>query len=384
MSLCTPDFHRLASEVGGLPCSRYPVVAFHDPFRLDNWTMPVVELMLVAGAIACLVHALRRRRRHGDPTNLVVWGSGVVSLLAIEPIMYFPQWFGLDRQLGLTFVHNQFSVQFFYDRLPLYIVAMYPVFGYVAYALVQQAGIFERFPLWVGSVTTAFTFLVLYEVVDMVGPQLGWWVWNTQAPQAKPAFTFLPLFSLQAFSLSIPAATAWVAQRTRRVAEAGSRGVAAAIGLELLACWPFVMLASVPGAVLRAVGVPKDDAIALAVATFLAAAVLVGTTTYLRALRPPSEPVAAAAVAVESARTSRFLAVAVTVYLATAASFWVYALPAYRDAVAGVTAQGHPIGSLPAAAASFVLAVLVTIASYVASHRGLRPGALDQRALTTV
>ena len=33
---------------------------------------------------------------------------------------------------GVTFVHNLFSVQFFYDRMPLYIIAMYPVFGYIS------------------------------------------------------------------------------------------------------------------------------------------------------------------------------------------------------------------------------------------------------------
>jgi hypothetical protein len=60
--------------------------------------------------------------------------------------------------MGLTFVHNQFSVQFLYDRLPLYIVAMYPVYSYVAYVLVQRTGIFKRYNPLIAAVCVAFVF----------------------------------------------------------------------------------------------------------------------------------------------------------------------------------------------------------------------------------
>jgi hypothetical protein len=129
---CTDQFAELASKLGGLRCDGNAVVTLTNPFGLQNWTLPVIELLLIAGAAACLGHAVRWYRSHGDASNVVVWGALVLALLLIEPITYFPQWFGLQDTMGLMFVHGQFSVQFLYDRLPLYIVAMYPAFGYVA------------------------------------------------------------------------------------------------------------------------------------------------------------------------------------------------------------------------------------------------------------
>lgn len=140
MNTCTAEFARLSQGLGGLRCDGDPFVTFRSPFSLQSWTMPVIEALLVAGAIACLVHALRWRRTHGDSSNLVIWISGIVSLLLIEPIAYFPQWFGLQKAMGLTFVHNAFSVQFLYGRLPLYIVAMYPVYAYVAWVWCSAPG----------------------------------------------------------------------------------------------------------------------------------------------------------------------------------------------------------------------------------------------------
>src|SRR5262249_5034876 len=141
---CTAEFARLTAPLEGLRCDGNPFITIHNPFGLQNWTFPIIELLLVAGAIACLVHAVRWYRLRRDSSNLVVWSALVLALLLVEPITYFPQWFGLEQKMGLVFAHGQFSVQFLYDRLPLYIVAMYPVFGYVAYALVQRTGIFKK------------------------------------------------------------------------------------------------------------------------------------------------------------------------------------------------------------------------------------------------
>jgi hypothetical protein len=91
MQTCTAEFARLASQVGGIDCAGSPIVTFTSPFALDNWTMPLVEATLVVGAAACLVHAVRWKRTHDDASNLVVWISGIVALLLIEPIAYFPQ-----------------------------------------------------------------------------------------------------------------------------------------------------------------------------------------------------------------------------------------------------------------------------------------------------
>lgn len=130
MDTCTAEFARLSAGLGGSHCDGNPIVTFTNPLGLQSWTMPVIELLLITSAVASLLHALWWRRTTADSSNLVLWICSIVSLLLIEPIAYFPQWFGLEELMGLTFVHNQFSVQFLYDRLPLYIVAMYPAYAY--------------------------------------------------------------------------------------------------------------------------------------------------------------------------------------------------------------------------------------------------------------
>ena len=100
MDACTPAFEELARQVGGIACRDVGLVTLRSPFSLGNGTLPVIELLLVVGAAAGLVHALRWKRTHGDATNLVVWWSGILCLFLIEPIAYFPEWFGLEDSVG--------------------------------------------------------------------------------------------------------------------------------------------------------------------------------------------------------------------------------------------------------------------------------------------
>lgn len=48
-----------------------PVVSVRNPFDLANGTMPWLELVILAGAVWALVHAVRRLRA-GDPVNLAI------------------------------------------------------------------------------------------------------------------------------------------------------------------------------------------------------------------------------------------------------------------------------------------------------------------------
>jgi hypothetical protein len=201
---CTAEYERLTHGLGGLRCDGNPFITLTNPLKLQHWSMPVIEALLVVGAAACLVHALRWRREHSDSSNLVIWIASIFALLMVEPIAYFPQWFGLQDSLGLTFVHNQFSVQFLFDRLPLYIVAMYPAYTYVSYVLIQRTGIFKRHNAIVGATCVAFAFHCLYEVVDTVGVQFRWWVWNQHLPTSVPALGVVPYLNIQAFSLGVP------------------------------------------------------------------------------------------------------------------------------------------------------------------------------------
>jgi hypothetical protein len=366
METCTAEYARLTAKMGGLDCAGNPFITLRNPFSLQHWTLPLIELTLVVGAIACLVHALRWRRTQGDASNLVIWFAGIFCLLLIEPIAYFPQWFGLEKSMGLAFVHNQFSVQFLYDRLPLYIVAMYPFFGYAAWVLVQRTGIFRRYNALVGASCVALTFLALYEVIDMVGPQFRWWVWNENLPNSVPALFHVPYLNLQAFSIALPFAMAFV---TLLVCKPGQvRGVIVArnVALVCLLVWPILFLSSLPSLLLTLAGVSVETARIVATWLMVSAIGAVTAVAFVRAYRvrradPGQIPA--------GADRDYFALGLVGAYLAVSAVCWVTALPDYFSAKDGFTATGARTGSLPFAIVMAGIAVALTFGAYLRTTR---------------
>ncbi|WP_231750720.1 hypothetical protein [Mycobacterium sp. NAZ190054] len=158
---CNPTFDLIASALGDFSCQGASAVGhLRHPLALSNWTLPVIELMMVAVAVAALAHSIQRWRRDGDPVNLSLWCATVIYLFVIEIPLYFPDVFGVADSLGVVFVHNAFTVQFLFERLPLYIVALYPAVVTIAYEIVRTLGVFrDRGPvigaLVSGSSTTA-------------------------------------------------------------------------------------------------------------------------------------------------------------------------------------------------------------------------------------
>ncbi len=370
MDTCTAEYERLARGLGGLRCDGNPFITLTNPLRLQHWSMPAIEVLLIAGAVACLLHALRWRREHSDSSNLVVWIASVIALLLVEPIAYFPQWFGLQNSLGLTFVHNQFSVQFLFDRLPLYIVAMYPVYTYVSYVLIQRTGIFKRHNPIVGATCVAFAFHCLYEVVDTVGVQFRWWAWNQDLPTSVPALGVVPYLNIQAFSLGLPfglaLVTLVVSQRPAASGWPATRNVA----LVCIFTWPVMFLSSLPAALLHLSGLSIVTARLvgtwLLIATAGAVSAVVLTREYVARRRDPSRVPAGVG-------QDYFALICVSVYLAACVVFWGAALPDYLRAVNGVTAGGAPTGSLTYGAVTFALSAAVTVACYLGTTgRALR------------
>ncbi len=359
MDTCTAEFERLARDVGGIDCAHAGLITFQNPFALDSWTMTLIEFVLVAGAIAGLVHAIRWKRRRGDATNLVVWLASIGALLLVEPITYFPQWFGLDDEIGLTFIHNQFSVQFLFNRLPIYIVAMYPAFSYLAFLIVRRAGIVDRERPVVAAATIAFVFLALFEVIDQVGPQWRWWIWNYRVPSGTPTLGVVPYASLAGFSLGIPFAIAFLAiVLCRRRA-----GVVVNLLITSVAAWPVMMVATLPAVLLDLVGASRADARIIGTWIVIAAAAAATVWSFARALRRvdggESEP----------APRDPFVVVASVVYLSTCVAVWTAAVPGYRDAVGGRTADGGYTGSFAIAAATFVLSISFVVLSELIARR---------------
>src|SRR5690606_31212373 len=202
---CTPDIDALARELGFSCQDSPPALRLSNPFGLTNWTLPVIELLIVAGAVLALWWAVRRPRRDGDPVNLVLWCATVLYLLIGEPPLYFPAAFGVDELIGAVFAHNIFTVQFLYDRLPLYIVALYPAMAMVAYEIVRSLGIFRDRGIVVGAICVGFVHQCFYEVFDQLGPQLQWWTWNRGNVINEPMLASVPMASVLLFATVGPA-----------------------------------------------------------------------------------------------------------------------------------------------------------------------------------
>ena len=230
---CSDDIERIANRLGFSCEHAAPVVHIRNPFDLANWTLPVLELTVVAGAVLALWWAIRRLRRDGDPVNLVIWFSTVIYLLIVEPPLYFPTVFGVDDTIGAVFAHNVFTVEFMYDRLPLYIVALYPAMMMLAYEIVRSLGVFRDRGAVIGAVCVGFVHHCFYEIFDQLGPQLRWWAWNTDNAINRPMLASVPMSSVLLFATVGPALVALftqllVARRARARASDESNGFGAA------------------------------------------------------------------------------------------------------------------------------------------------------------
>jgi hypothetical protein len=335
---CGPDAEAVTRGLGFGCHDVSAVVSVRPPWELAHWTMPLLELLVVGGAVFALGHAVRRYRA-GDPVNLALWWASLVYLFVTEPPLYFPEWFGLDRLYGFIFAHNRFTVQFMADRLPLYIVAFYPVISQLAYELVRSLGLFRRGAL-TGSVAVAFVCQVFYEVFDQLGPQLKWWAWNPgNAIVNHPALASVPMTSMVLFASVSMAALTYLVVRL----------AAARRGWALV---PRILLAGLLTPVAMAVaGIPSGlaggntTAKAWILGVELALIWVAGAVVVLRFSRP--EPLPA------------FTRYYPAVYLGGLLVCWIGALPGYFAARDGLTPDGTPIGSGLYALACFAAAGLL-------------------------
>lgn len=274
---CTPAFRELAARLDGVRCEdAHPIGYLNDPTSLDDWAMPLIELVMIGGAIAALVHAIVMTRRHRDATGLGVWLAAVVYVVVLEPPLYFPEAFGIEEHVHLVFVHNEFTVGLLYDRMPLYILLLYPCLVYLAWSLVARWRIGEGRPRWRAALITAacvgFVHHTLYEVFDMLGPLRGWWAWNDDVPTNHPALASVPWSSIVNFALVMPAAFALLAVL---VIARRPRPTATSVLLPAVAVGVLTPLASAPGqvpATLLQVAPELPDSLSLA----LMLALLVG------------------------------------------------------------------------------------------------------------
>jgi hypothetical protein len=353
---CTAAFDAIAQALGGFTCQHAPAfIHLRNPLALSNWTLPILELMMVVGAVLALIYSIHRLRRDGDPINLALWFATVVYLFVVEIPLYFPNVFGIEDELGVVFAHNAFTVQFLFDRLPLYIIALYPAVITLAFEIVRSLGVFRERGIVMGAICVGFVHHCLYEVFDQLGPQLRWWAWNTANPINHPMLASVPMTSVFIFATLGPiVVTALVLLFVGK----GVRPTAPITG------WTLIWRTVVAGAL-----VPVGVAI-LSIPTSLFGGHRPNTTAQaiIFALELAVIAVIALPVLVRQWRNSqnehtvvfpnRFVRAFGPLYLVVLAALWIAAFHDYFTAMNGITADGTPTGSLAYAAVCFAVAAL--------------------------
>lgn len=359
---CTASFDAIARPLGGFSCQYAPAfVHLRNPMALSNWTLPVLEAMMVIGAVVALLHSIRRLRREGDPTNVALWFATVVYLFVIEVPLYFPNVFGIERQLGVVFVHNAFTVQFLFDRLPLYIVALYPAVITLAFEIVRGLGVFRDRGIVVGAICVGFVHQCFYEVFDQLGPQLRWWAWSTANPINHPMLASVPMTSVFLFATLGPIVVTLVVLLLVRAGPGGwslvwrtvLAGVLVPVGLAILSIPTSLFGGRNPSTTAQAI----IFSVELAVIAVVALPALVAQWR-----RGPISP-------------RRFVRIFGSLYLAVLAALWIGAAPDYFAATRGTTADGTPTGNLAYAAVCFVVAALAVCGASAKARRHSSPAA---------
>ncbi len=226
------------------------------------WSRPLVhlalEIVVVTLAVLTLVHAWRARRG-GDLAPLFTWATIFVYGLAMELLSY---------NFIDNFVHAQFSVMFYRQKLPLYITAVYPVLLYTGIATARRF----RFPLWAEGFVAGLLIVLMDIPFDVVGPNVGWWSWSRSDPLLAHRWCGVPVTSYYwhlAFGGILAALTRAIAPhvRTSRQFVLALPAAFVTIVLGVVAFLPFHGLAAVG----VSQGVVVAGAWALCIAVLLAA-----------------------------------------------------------------------------------------------------------------
>lgn len=179
---------------------------WNSPLALKHWTMNVIEILLVAGAVMGLIHAWQVWKRDRDISNIAVWFASVAFFVAMEVPLYFPELFGVDPE-RVFFIHNEFTAGFIFNQAPAYIVALYPALFYPTWLIVRNAGIFnQRFGLLLGAISAAAIYHVFYAIFDHFGPQYGWWLWDYEFEYLSISLGSVPLANKFGYSMMAPLA----------------------------------------------------------------------------------------------------------------------------------------------------------------------------------
>lgn len=158
------------------------LVYLNAPLDLLDWSFLAIEFVTIAGVFLAILHAWGVYRDQGSPSALLTIMGCVLYGLLIDILSYYTV---------ENFWHGEFSVMFLYNRLPLYIICVYPALMYHVIMMVRR----YAFKPLTEAICTGFFGGLMYLIFDNLGPMLGWWIWDTSAPTTFPYVSSVPLTS---------------------------------------------------------------------------------------------------------------------------------------------------------------------------------------------
>lgn len=164
------------------------LVFVNEPGALIDWSFLAIELIVLTGFVTTVMHAFRHARQSGTKSAPLT----LLACLLYGLLMDISSYYTVEN-----FWHGEFSVMFLYNRLPLYIVLLYPALIYHLYMTIRR---YEFSPL-VEAVSVGFFGGVAYSIFDNLGPMLGWWIWDTSDPTTLPYLSSVPVTSYHWFFL---------------------------------------------------------------------------------------------------------------------------------------------------------------------------------------
>lgn len=164
------------------------LVFVNAPATLLDWSFLAIELIVLIGFVTTIVHAFRHASQSGSPSAPLT----LLCCLLYGLLMDISSYYTVEN-----FWHGEFSLMFLYNRLPLYIVLLYPALLYHVCMTIRRCG----FSPLVEAISVGFFGGVAYSIFDNLGPMLGWWIWDTNDPTTLPYLSSVPVTSYHWFFL---------------------------------------------------------------------------------------------------------------------------------------------------------------------------------------
>lgn len=157
-----------------------PFITIYAPFSRPA-SFILLQWLVVACGVLTFIHALRRHRA-GDSRSLFAWASIVTYGVLMELLSY---------NAFKNFWHGQMPVMFYHHQLPLYVIAVYPVFIYSSLKTVERFGLSR----WVEPAAVGLVIVALDAPFDILGPGAGWWSWSSTDPNIADRWLDVPVNS---------------------------------------------------------------------------------------------------------------------------------------------------------------------------------------------